>query len=252
MGLRCDSASSQTARARRPALRAFSASRWSPIVGSGTGNKPGQRGRVRAFRPWRVEGRRERLTGARHGVIPVTFARLETFRSIGQTLAADVLPALYRSQKLPLRISCLGIAGYDASEAANSFDRVIRLGECPSPEEAIQAAALRLSRGDICTGRNSFPYFQPRIMLIQDRDQRLVLAGEVRASIILWQQPVASDAEAHRIVTEASRLRGMAFRTRAHAEARALRWRAAVLEARLVDPFWRETSAHLLRLPQAA
>ena len=160
----------------------------------------------------------------------MTFARSETFRSIDQTLAADVLPALYRSQKLPLRISCLGIAGYDASEAANSFDRVIRLGECPSPEEAIQAAALRLSRGHICTGRNSFPYFQPRIMLIQDRDQRLVLAGEVRASIILWQQPVASDAEARRIVTEASRLRGMAFRTRAHAEALALRCRAAVLE----------------------
>jgi len=109
----------------------------------------------------------------------MTFARSETFRSIGQILAADVLPALYRSQKLPLRISCLGVASYDASDAANSFDRVIPLGECPSPEEAIQAAALRLSRGDICTGPNSFPYFQPRIMLIQDRDQRLVLAGAI-------------------------------------------------------------------------
>ncbi len=135
----------------------------------------------------------------------MTFARSETFRSIGQILAADVLPALYRSQKLPLRISCLGVASYDASDAANSFDRVIPLGECPSPEEAIQAAALHLSSGDICTGPNSFPYFQPRIMLIQDRYQRLVLAGEIRADIILWQQPVASDAEARRIVTEASR-----------------------------------------------
>ena len=77
----------------------------------------------------------------------MTFACSETFRSIGQILAADVLPALYRSQKLPLRISCLGVASYDASDAANGFDRVIPLGECPSPEEAIQAAALRLSRG---------------------------------------------------------------------------------------------------------
>ncbi|NCC25906.1 MAG: hypothetical protein EOM25_12055, partial [Deltaproteobacteria bacterium] len=34
--------------------------------------------------------------------------------------------------------------------------------------------------------------------------------AEIRAGIILWQQPVASDAEARRIVTEASRLRGMA------------------------------------------
>ena len=95
----------------------------------------------------------------------MTFARSETFRSIGHILAADVLPALYRSQKLPLRISCLGVASYDASDAANSFDRVISLGERPSPEEAIQAGALRLSCGDICTGPDSFPYFQPRVML---------------------------------------------------------------------------------------
>jgi len=182
----------------------------------------------------------------------MTFPRSETFRSIDQILAADVLPALYRSQKLPLRISCLGVASYDASDAANSFDRVIPLGECPSPEEAIQAAAVRLSRVVICTGPDNFPCFQPRIMLIQDRDQRLVLAGEIRAGIILWQQPVASDAEACRIVTEASRVRGMAFRTSDPAEARRLRHRAAALEARLVDPFWRETSVDLLRLPRAA
>ncbi|WGR57223.1 hypothetical protein E3U25_14520 [Paracoccus versutus] len=185
-------------------------------------------------------------------MIPMTFARSETFCSIGQILAADVLPALFRSHKLPLRISCLGTASYDASDAANSFDRVIPLGECPSPEEAIEAAALRLSRGDICTGPDSFPYFQPRIMLIQDRDQRLVLGGEIRAGIILWQQPVASDGEARRIVTEASRLRGMAFRATEPGDARRLRYRAAALEARLVDPFWRETAADLLHLPQAA
>ena len=75
----------------------------------------------------------------------MTFVRSETFRSIGQILAADVLPALYRAQKLPLRISCLGVASYDASDAANSFDRMVPLGECPSPEEAIQAAALRVA-----------------------------------------------------------------------------------------------------------
>ena len=182
----------------------------------------------------------------------MTFVRSETFRSIGQILAADVLPALYRAQKLPLRIYCLGVASYDASDAANSFDRMIPLGECPSPEEAIKAVSLRLSRGDICAGPDSFPYFQPRIMLIQDHDQCLVLAGEIRAGIILWQQPVACDAEARRIVTEASRLRGMAFRASDPGDARRLRYRAAALEARLVDSFWRETSADLLRLPQAA
>ncbi|MBO1039950.1 hypothetical protein [Brucella pituitosa] len=182
----------------------------------------------------------------------MTLARSETFRSIGQILAADVLPALYRSQKLPLRLSCLGVASYAASDGGNSFDRMIPLGECPSPEEAIQAAALRLSRGDICSGPDSFPYFQARIMLIQDQDQRLVLAGEIRAGIILWQQPVSSDAEARRIVIEVSRLRGMAFRASDPVDARRLRYRAAALEARLVDPFWRDAAADLLRLPQAA
>lgn len=89
-------------------------------------------------------------------------------------------------------------------------------------------------------------------MLIQDSDYGLVLAGEIRASVILWQQPVASNAEARRIVTEASRLRGLAFKTSAPAEARELRYRAAALETRLVDPFWRAAAADLLRLPLAA
>lgn len=179
-------------------------------------------------------------------------SRHDTFRPIGQILAIDVLPALYRAQKLPLRISCLGVASTGAGDDAGSFDRMIPLGECPSPEEAMRFAALRLSRSDICTGPDSFPHFRPRIMLIQDRDHGLVLAGEIRAGVILWQQPVTSHAEARRIVTEASRLRGLAFRTSAPAEARELRYRAAVLETRLVDPFWREAAADLLRLSQAA
>lgn len=179
-------------------------------------------------------------------------SRHDTFRPIGQILAIDVLPALYRAQKLPLRISCLGVASTGAGDDAGSFDRMIPLGECPSPEEAMRFAALRLSRSDICTGPDSFPHFRPRIMLIQDRDHGLVLAGEIRAGVILWQQPVTSHAEARRIVTEASRLRGLAFRTSAPAEARELRYRAAVLETRLIDPFWREATADLLRLPQAA
>ena len=177
-------------------------------------------------------------------------SRHDSFRPIGQILAMDVLPALCRAQKLPLRISCLGVGSSAAGD--DSFDRMIPLGECPSPEEAVRFAALRLSRGDVCTGPDSFPHFRPSIMLIQDSEHGLVLAGEIRAGVILWQQPVASNAEARRIVTEASRLRGLAFRTSAPAEARELRYRAAALETRLVDPFWRETAADLLRLPLVA
>jgi len=182
----------------------------------------------------------------------MTFIHPETFRSIGQILAANLLPALYRAQNLPLRISCLAVASYDAGGDAERVDRVIPLGECPTPEEAMSLASLRMSSGEICTGSDSFQLFCPRIMFIQDRERGLVLAGEIRAGIILWQQPVSSDTAARQIVTEASKLRGMAFRASDPAESRALRYRAAVLECRLVDPIWRETAADLLRLPQAA
>ncbi|MEO3434585.1 hypothetical protein [Inquilinus sp. CAU 1745] len=182
----------------------------------------------------------------------MTFSHPDAFRPIGQILATEMLPALHRAQKLPLRISCIGTASYVGGDEAGSFDRTIVLEECPTPEEAMRVASLRLSRGDICTGPGSFPHFRPRIMLIQDRDHGLVLSGAVRAGVIFWQQPVATDAEARRVVTEASALRGMAFRTPDPAEARTLRYRAATLETRLVDPFWRETAAELLRLPQAA
>lgn len=182
----------------------------------------------------------------------MTFSHSDTFRPIGQLLAAEVLPALSRVQKLPLRVSCLGVVSHDGADDSDSFDRTIPLGECRSPEAAMHLASLHLSCEEIYIGPDSFLHFRPRIMLIQDREHRLVLAGEIRAGIALWQQPVTSDAEARRIVTQASRLRGMAFRAADPAESRTLRYRAAVLEARLVDPFWRKTAADLLRLPQAA
>lgn len=182
----------------------------------------------------------------------MTHSRHETFRPIGQVLATEVLPALFSAQKLPLRISCLGIASYDGGDDAESLDRTVLLGVRHSPDEAMGLAIQSVSRGDTHTGSDDTQCFHPRIILIQDGEHGLVLAGEIRAGVILWQQPVASDAEARRIVNEASRLRDMAFRTSTSAEARELRYRAALLEARLVDPFWRETAAELLSLPQAA
>ena len=181
-----------------------------------------------------------------------TFSSFDTFRPIGQIVATDVMPALAWPRKLPLRISCLGTASHDDGEPADSFDRIIPLGECLSAEDAMRFASRRLSQGSICTGPDSFTHFCPRIMVIEDLEHRLFLAGEIRAGVILWQQPVATDAEARRVVTEASRLRGMAFRATDPAEARSLRYRAAALEARLVDPLWRATAAELLRLPRAA
>ena len=185
----------------------------------------------------------------------MNLSRHDNFRSIGQVLAADVLPGLCRAEKLSLRVSCLGTVNHDGGDDADGIDRTVPLGQCPSPEEAMDLAALRVSRGDIHVDPGDTLRFHPRIAVIQDREYGLVLAGEIRAGIILWRQPVGSDAEARRIVTEASRLRGMAFAASGrgeHGSARDLRYRASLLEARLVDPFWRETAAELLSQPRAA
>jgi hypothetical protein len=92
-------------------------------------------------------------------------------------------------------------------------------------------------------------------VVIEDRNHGLVLAGAIRPGINHWQPPAASDAEARWIVTEASRLRGQAFAAQGRGDrktASTLRDQASLLEARLVDPFWRATAAALLSLPQAA
>jgi hypothetical protein len=173
---------------------------------------------------------------------------------IGAILARHVLPTLQRAQKLPLRISCIGTASCDGMEA-DGFDHIVVIGECPSPEEAMSVASSRIAGGDVRVGTDDMLRLRPRIVVIQDCDQGLVIAGTIRAGLILWQQPVASASEARQIVAEASKLRGAAFAAAGrgeHGPARDYRYRASQLEARLVDALWRETAAELLRLPLAA
>lgn len=182
----------------------------------------------------------------------MTLSRQGGFRPIGQILAHDVLPALQGAQRLPLRVSCLGSA--DPSDAIAPRVQGLPLGEVACPEEAMRLANLLVCRGDDW-GAVALPGFRPYLAVIEDRSHGLVLAGAIRAGVILWQPPVASDAEARRIVTEASRLRGQAFAADGRGDrktASTLRDRASLLEARLVDPFWRATAAALLSLPQAA
>lgn len=177
------------------------------------------------------------------------------FAPIGEIVARQILPRLRHAQKLPLRISCIGIASSDGSDDVGSFDRTLVIGQCQSPEVAVTIASQRVARGDFLNDTRDGLRFSPRVTVIQDSELGLVLAGEARAEIVLWQHPVASDTEARRVVTEASHLRGRAFTASGRgdaAPARDLHYRASLLEARLVDPFWRETVAELLRLPQAA
>ena len=182
----------------------------------------------------------------------MTLSRQGGFRPIGQILAHDLLPALQGARRLPLRISCLGSISPEDADAPR--ERCLALGEVTRPEEAMRLSALLVSKGDY-PGAVALSNFQPRLAFIEDCAHGLVLAGAIRAGIILWQPPVASDAEARRIVTEASRLRGQAFAADGRGDgktARTLRNQASLLEARLVDPVWREEAAALLSLPQAA
>lgn len=185
----------------------------------------------------------------------MTLSRQSHVAPIGTILARHVLPALQRAQKLPLRISCIGTAYCEGMDEADGFDQIVAIGECPSPEDAMSVASRRVATGDIRVSADDMLRFRPRIIVIQDSDRGLVLAGMIRAGIILWQQPVASDAEARQVVTEASKLRGAAFAAAGrseHGPARDYRYRASQLEARLVDALWRETAAELLRMPLAA
>ena len=182
----------------------------------------------------------------------MTLSRQGGFRPIGQILAHEVLPALQGARRLPLRVSCLGSISPRDADAPRGH--CLALGEITCPEEAMRLAELAVCRADH-PGAVALPGFRPHLAVIEDRALGLVLAGAIRAGVILWQPPVASDAEARRIVTEASRLRGQAFAADGRGERKAaqrLRDRASLLEARLVDPVWREEAAALLRLPQAA
>ncbi|ODT21328.1 MAG: hypothetical protein ABS35_17510, partial [Kaistia sp. SCN 65-12] len=126
----------------------------------------------------------------------MSLPRHATFTPIGEIVAQQVLPRLRHAQKLPLRISCIGIAGYGESDDVGSFDRTLVIGQSPSPEEAMTIASQHVARGDFRISPYDTLRFRPRVMVIQDSDLGLVLAGEVRAGIVLWQQPVTASRPA--------------------------------------------------------
>ncbi|WP_290686714.1 MULTISPECIES: hypothetical protein [unclassified Haematobacter] len=106
-------------------------------------------------------------------------------------------------------------------------------------------ASRSLGRGKITCGCDPALRLTPWLIAILDAEQRLVLAGEVSGDWIDWCRPVDSDAEARAVVIEASRMRAEAQHladTGARQDAGAVRRQAAILEGRLVDPFWRDAA----------
>ena len=130
--------------------------------------------------------------------------------------------------------------------------------------------ALRLVVEDTGSGGSDFQFSRGRVegIGLNSVEKRLQCYGGDAAAMSISSKPgigtrveivlpvqTGADAEARRVVTEASKLRGAAFTASGrgeHASAREHRYRASQLEARLVDALWRETAAELLRMPLAA
>ncbi|ABI58366.1 hypothetical protein [Nitrosomonas eutropha] len=117
------------------------------------------------------------------------------------------------------------------------------LGNCGLIQDAMSLANTRVSQHDFdLTDAIDALNFAPELIVIRDRDGRLVLAGQVRGDNVRWCIPVASDEETEQIVKEVAELRSEASYEAGwdnFSTAQGLRFRARVLEGRLVDRFWR-------------
>lgn len=164
-------------------------------------------------------------------------------------MVAQVVAGLAKAGRFPLSVSCLGDVEFPMDGFADSgaaFEQTVRLTRTSCLDEAIAHAEMHIGEDAIATLTEGASGFAAKLIIIQDDEQCLVLAGKVHARSISWCPPVISDGEARLVVQKASRIRACAAfeaaRNNAGA-ARQLRFRASVLEGRLVDPFWR-SAAH--------
>lgn len=113
------------------------------------------------------------------------------------------------------------------------------------------ATLAEAMQGAIVHAEDITPEDTPRILVILDREGRLVLAGAVHDGGIAWCHPVSDAAEARAVVSEASQARAQAMRAaewHEHGLARRLRHHADLLDARLVDPLWRVFASRALQI----
>ena len=66
----------------------------------------------------------------------MTLSHHPGFTLVGDVITREVLPRLRYAQKLPLRLSCMGTAGYEGLDEADEFDRTVVIGQSASAEEA--------------------------------------------------------------------------------------------------------------------
>ena len=153
---------------------------------------------------------------------------------------ANALPAMLADAG-PFSLICVGeTLVHDPDLGSWPVQTTFLLGRFRELDEAIGCAARRGRPGGL---RVEYMLgFTPNLLVLQDHQQRLCLAGQIASAGLIWCAPVASEAEARRVVQKACRLRGQAMAAQDRGEyetACDLRRDATALDARLVDPAWR-------------
>lgn len=184
---------------------------------------------------------------------PAPVAEIFAMNALASRLAADMQP-VGPAELGPFSLICAcETVAHGPDLGSWPVQTTLLLGRFRSIVEAM-ACALRRGRSGSFRG-DCMPGFVPNLLIVTDSAGRLCLAGEITSTGLVWCAPVASDAEARMLVQNACgfRAQAMAALDRSDAEgARALRFRAAALDARLVDPVWRDIAAAVIRAPQAA
>lgn len=163
------------------------------------------------------------------------------------TMVAQAVAGLARASRFPLSVSCLGDLEFDGGLAhgGQSTEQTVILTRATCLEEAIAHAETCIEDDAITELPDGASAFVAKLIVIQDDEKCLALAGKVHERSVSWCPPVMSDGEARLVVQKASAIRsGAAYEARRSNQlaAHRLRFRATVLEGRLVDPFWRATA----------
>lgn len=152
----------------------------------------------------------------------------------------------------PFSLYCAGeTTAHDPDLGSWPVQTTCLLARFRTLEEAIACAERRGRPGSLRAELISG--FTPNLLFVQDSRQRLCRAGQLTPAGLAWCEPVASDTEARQVVLDACERRGQAMAALDNDrpdEAHRLRFRAAAIEARLVDPVWRGAVA--VAVPQAA
>lgn len=138
----------------------------------------------------------------------------------------------------PFTLFCVGEVIVDAPGLGSYPQQVtILLGRFRRFADAFACAKRRGRQHDLCV--DALSGFTPNLLIIEDAQKRLCLAGQITPTGLASCDPVISDTEARQVMQDAMQLRSRAADLSDPIAARALRFHVAALDGRLVDPVWR-------------